>query len=279
VIARVRPAFFSNGVSPIYTDEQVHGTLKNLHPRTIACEYYMDPTLKAQNEGFDEKWLQYHSGLSPEELNACNLYIVVDPGKGKEKNSHAGKTAMLVIALHPNRKYYLIDGIRIGMNLEQRTDWLFSFHRMYAQQGRMVKVGYESYALQSDVEHMRLEQERQGYFFPISALHKKIDKDERISALIPVFKNSEFVLPRFIPKRVVGGVETDFMDGFIREEYARWPATKNKDALDAMAWILHRMEEGADLWIPAFPAPAFSGDGSKQIDWDQGGGMGSWMAA
>jgi len=51
------------------------------------------------------------------------------PGLGKKKDNDY--TVILVIGLGPDENYYLIDGIRSRLNLTERTNKVFNFHRRY----------------------------------------------------------------------------------------------------------------------------------------------------
>ena len=91
-----------------------------------------------------------------------NIYLLVDPANEKKKTSDY--TVMEVIGLAPDNNYYLIDAIRDRLNLTERTEKLFQFHRKY----RPLKTGYEKYGMQSDIEHMKYVMEQKNYRFDIT---------------------------------------------------------------------------------------------------------------
>ncbi len=270
VISRIRPAIQPDMTSSIWTDDQVRETLKGLLPGVIACEWLMDPFKKIEGEGFREEWIKYHDTV---DLPSSNLYMIVDPGYGKR--GKGSKTAILVIALRADRKYYLVDGVAASMNLATRADWTLNLWRQYSP--HVKKIAYEHYGLQADVEYLKERVKREGLQ---DAVHigrvtsSEMDKDRRIEKLIPIFKEGRFSIPKAIPKRTINDQDTDFLKYFVENEYRKWPATKQKDALDAMSWILHEGDEFKAVFPEGYNDPSVE---RKEIDWDEGK-SGSWMS-
>lgn len=273
-LMRVRPAVNQDGSSGIWTDEEVAATKKLVTPGVWACEYLVDPTVKAQGEGFEETWLGYHEGIGsigPKgvDLQSCHVYIIVDPGFGKK--GKGSKTSINVVALTPFKKYCWVDGVLGSMNIIQRGEWTMKLHRQY----QPLKVGYEHYGLQGDIDYIKKLQQDEGYFFEVIPLTTpKLDKDDRIPWLMPEFKNGDFLIPKSIPKRRVGDEEIDIIKYFIDKEYKVWPATKFKDILDCLSWIKWK-DFGASF-------PEGYDDLSikrKRLDWDETESGGSWMVS
>ena len=144
-----------------------------------------------------------------------NLYLLVDPAGSKKQNSDYSVFA--VIGLSPDGNYYLVDALRDRLNLTERSAALFKLHRQY----RPLAVGYERYGMQADVEHIRTEQERHGYRFPIIELGGAMPKNDRIRRLIPVFEQGRFYLPSNLPFVDAEGKLRDFVQEFVNEDIER----------------------------------------------------------
>ena len=236
-------------------------------PSVYACEMLVDPKIKMPGEGFEEAWLQYHDGTI--DLNACNVYMLVDPGFGKKEKG--SKCSIQIIALTAKHEYYWIDGIAAPMNIIHRADWTFRFHRQY----HPMKVGYEHYGLQGDVDYIKERMVEEGYHFEIMPLsaNKGMSKMERIPWLIPIFKAKKFFVPRHIPKRKINETELDVVEYFVKREFGKWPATKEMDVLDSISWIKY------DQFNAQFPEGyADKSISRRQIDFSEDGEGGSWMS-
>ena len=99
-------------------------------------------------------------------VEGWNLYLLVDSANEKKKTSDY--TVMVVIGLGPDNNYYLLDGIRDRLNLTERTEKLFEFHRKWPQ----IKnhVGWEKYGKDSDIQHIQYVMEEKNYRFGIIEL-------------------------------------------------------------------------------------------------------------
>jgi phage terminase large subunit-like protein len=198
-----------------------------------SCQMLLDP--KADEvQGFEKQWMRAWD-VKPEFWEVMNIYIVVDPASGKKiKATGHDYTAMWVIGLAPDNRYYLIDGLRDRLNLVERTKKLFSLVRTY----KPITVGYEEYGLQADIEHIEFVQGLNNYHFSISPLGGAMAKNDRIRKLIPIFQNSRFFTPAYLTKRDHEGSFIDVMSIFEDEEYLAFPVCVHDDMLDCMARIL-----------------------------------------
>lgn len=221
-------------------------------PYIFACQQLQNP--KAEDAmGFVEKWIRYYDGAyylrgeSPWPLN-WNYYLLCDPaGEKKKENDY---TVMLVIALAPDRNYYLVDGIRDRMNLKERTDKLFYFRRKYNIHG---DVGYEKYGKDSDIEHIQEKMEEKNYRFGIIALGGAMPKNDRIRRLVPVFNEGRFYIPHELMYVDYEGNTQNLIEIFIRDEYLPFPVPVHDDILDCMARI-RDPQFGADFPLELPPA-------------------------
>lgn len=195
---------------------------------TFACQMLQDP--KADTSmGFREEWLRYWKA---EHTNNLNVYILVDPASSKKKNNDF--TAMWVIGVGSDGKYRVLDAVRDKLNLKERSDTLFQLVRDW----NPIRVGYEQYGLQADIEFIRLEMERKNFEFEIVELGGKLAKEDRIKRLVPFFERGDIVLLDRCVKVNYEGHAVDLTREFVEEEYNAFPVCAHDDMLDALARML-----------------------------------------
>lgn len=193
-------------------------------PRTWSALYQQEPRPIGGGE-FKIEWMSYWQ----RQPAASNKVILVDPSSGRSK-SRGDFTSMWVVGTGPDGNDYVLDGVRDRLNLTERTEALFSLVRRY----NPAAVGYEQYGLQADIEHIKLEQERQQYRFRIIELGGGMKKEDRIRRLIPSFQQGRTWMPQSMIRQQVGGEQRDLMDDF-RGEYLAFPVAPHDDAMDCLA--------------------------------------------
>lgn len=229
---RIYPATHNGKIDgePVFMSKELLAEKRrDMGPYTFGTQMLQDP-VSDKAMSFKDEWLQFYEEL--EDISKWNKYLLVDPASEKKKTNDY--TVMLVIALAPDQNYYLIDGIRDRLNLTERTEKLFELHRTHNPH----TVGYEKYGKDSDIEHIKYVQERQNYRFQITPLGGHISKVDRIKALIPVFEQSRFYLPRKLIFVNQEKKNIDFVKSFIEDEYSAFPVSTHDDMLDCMARIL-----------------------------------------
>jgi len=162
-----------------------------------------------------------------------NLYILVDPASKRKVGSDY--TVMAVIGLGADRNYYLVDLVRDRLNLTARGETLFGLMAKYPQ---AIRVGYEEYGLQADIEFIRYLQNERNNRFSIVPLGGPMPKPDRIRRLVPVCEQGRFWLPRRLlyvdwEKRV-----HDLVADFLSDEYEAFPVSLHDDMLDAISRVL-----------------------------------------
>jgi len=187
--------------------------------------YQQTPRPESGGE-FKKHWLRFYSNKPTRGLNT---YILVDPASEKRKTSDY--TSIWVIATAEDGNTYALDIIRDKLNLTERGNLLFKLHRHY----KPIKVGYEKYGMQADIEYMKEKMERENYRFSITELGGSLKKEDRIRRLIPVFENGKFWLPESLHYTDYQGVTRDLVRDFIEEEYAPFPVGRHDDMLDSLA--------------------------------------------
>lgn len=221
------------GLPVLFEKKNLLKKREDMGPYIYACQMLQNP-MADRAMGFQKEWLRFYDILRNH--TGWNFYILVDPAS--EKKDSADFTTILVIALAPDKNYYLVDGVRDRLNLTERTKALFSFHRKWHSFGHVNGVGYEKYGIQADIEHIKYVQERENYRFEITALGGQVAKNDRIRRLVPVFEQGRFWMPHrhsFVDQE---RKPQDLIQNFLDQEYVPFPVCVHDDMLDCMARIL-----------------------------------------
>ena len=223
-----------------FNEQAVKDLETDLGPYGAAGQLQQRPSPKGGGEML-RKWLCFYKSKP----KGGNRYIIVDPA-GERKPGVKGKrdnTAMGVIEIGQDGNYYLIDGYRDRLNLTERADILFKWHREY----RPLAVGYESYGMQSDIAHIQDRMERESYRFKITELGGSLRKEDRIRRLIPKLAAGQIWLPETLYRTNSQGQTVDLIKDFIEIEYLPFPVGKWDDFFD----MLSRIED--EEWTLAVP--------------------------
>ena len=201
-------------------------------PRSWLALYQQRPRPDSGGE-FKREWIQTYKNRPD---RGVNTYILVDPAGEKKKvgkSTDPDYTAMFVVGLAADQNLYVLDIIRDRLNLTERTDQLFKWHREY----RPLRVGYEKYGKDSDIEHIKDRQERENYRFPVVPLGGAMRKADRIRRLIPLFQAGRIWLPEKLIRTDSTGRARDLVQEFIEEEYAAFNVCVHDDMLDCLSRI------------------------------------------
>jgi len=217
-----------DGEPVLLTHEALQDKRREYGPYIYGCQMLLDPVAdKAQ--GFQKEWLGFWPARN---VQGLNLYIVCDPAS--KKKAHSDYTAMFVVGLGEDGNYRVVDMVRDRINLTERADQIFKWHRQY----KPLLVGYEEYGLQADIEHIKDRQNRENYNFHVIPLGGKIKKEDRIRRLVPLFEQNRILLPDVCWKRNYEGENEDLTKIFINEEYLPFPVSHHDDMLDALSRIV-----------------------------------------
>lgn len=198
-------------------------------PRRDWMSLYQQRVSEEDGTLFKREWIQYLD--RPPVGAGMNVYILVDPANAKHKRSDS--TAMWVVGLGQDRNYYVLDGIRDKLNLSEKADALFELHRKW----HPLRVGYEEYAIQADIQYIRDRMQRENYRFEITPLRGLTKKQHRIEALEPVFRNKRVFFPKTMVYTQRDGKLVDLTREFLAE-YIAFPAGAHDDMLDALSRIV-----------------------------------------
>lgn len=193
---RVYPAT-DNGLpdgNPVFFSAKVWAEKKIAQgPSTLACQMLQNPAAGTEAM-FKKDWLSFIE-IRPATLN---VYIMCDPAGSKKKGSD--NTAMSVIGVDSGSNRYLLDGYCHKMSLSERWTALSGLRKVWmAQPGvQMVRVGYEKYGMQSDLEYFEEKMLASKDAFEIIELNwvstGSQSKIDRIQRLQPDFQAKKFFM-------------------------------------------------------------------------------------
>jgi hypothetical protein len=188
--------------TPVFLSEAAWADKRRMQTAsTLACQQLMNPAAGAQAM-FRKEWLRF-ADVRPATLN---VYIMCDPAHSLKKESD--NTAIAVVGIDASRNYYLLDGYRHKMPLDERWQRLRDLRRHWMRQPgvQMVRVGYERYGLQSDLEHFETRMLQEKDAFEIVELNWTRDgtntKEDRVQRLQPPFAEGKFFLAQLCVRHV-----------------------------------------------------------------------------
>ena len=231
-IKRIYPATKNgkmDGDPVLMTQKKLNEKMRDMGSYTYSCQMLQNP-LEDNAMGFKKEWLKFYKKIA--NMKSLNRYILVDPANEKKKSSDF--TVILVIGLGSDNNYYLLDGIRDRLNLTEKTNKLFQMHRKW----KPLKVAYEKYGMQSDIEHIQYIQEQETYRFEIQEVGGVESKVDTIRKLVPIFQNNRMYIPEKLEFLNYQNQTIDFVQTFIEDEFETFPVSLHDDMLDCMARIL-----------------------------------------
>ena len=206
-------------------------------PYTFSCQQLLEP-LADEEKKFLLSWLKYYEKLPP----LLNKYLLCDPANEKTKKSDF--TVMVVIGVDAMMNRFWLDGLRDKLNLTERWAALRDMHKRHPD---VLKVGYEKYGKDSDIQYFEERQLIEGRYFDIMPLGGSLSKWDRIQQMVPIFETGKFFLPlRPLIYKTVAGVEIDMVQAFINDEYVFVPFSAHDDIFDCIA----RSEDGDIDMVP-----------------------------
>lgn len=242
---------------PVFlTQAEVDKKKREMGSYTFACQLLLNP-IAGSEQDLKTEWIRTYE-IRPMTLN---VYILGDPADSKEKTS--SNTAFAVVGVDAAMNKYLLDGACHKMNLRERWQMLKGLHRKWSQTPgiQLVKVGYEKYGMQADLQHFEQQMELEKYAFPIQEVNWTRDginvKDDRIRRLVPDLESwrffwpyqgdetsvqrkaraagQEFLVSQPIKRKNHEGRIYNLVEWVVANEYTLFPATTQKDFLDALS--------------------------------------------
>jgi len=218
-----------NGKPIFMSEEALADKIKKQGNYTFSCQMLLTP-VAAADQKFNVEDLVYYD--DPKEIPPIvNRYLIVDPGKGKERSDY---TSMGVVGYDANGDLWLIDGLYDKLGLGRRWNCLLD---LWEKNG-VCLCGYEQYGMTSDDEYFDMEIKRKRMKFPpFKVLGGISNKEDRILRLVPLLEQRRLHIPRQL-------VRTSYYDGrdynmipMVVQELADFPFGKHDDFLDMLSRI------------------------------------------
>lgn len=211
---RVHPATHNGQMDgePVFLDkERWEEIKKTTSTYVVACQQLLNPIAGSDLAFKTEWWNEWE--IRPYTMN---VYIMVDPANSKSKTSN--RTAIAVVGVDANYNKYLLDGVCHRLQLSERWDTLKKIRKRWkrAHGVREVKIGYERYGAQSDIDHFKQMMTIEGSSFPIYELNwvgggGSQSKKDRIQRLEPDLKDGSFFFPYPTDKRNLTSAQEDMI--------------------------------------------------------------------
>ncbi len=227
-----------------WSDDIIEQKKSEMGDYIFSCQILLDP-IAASAQKFRVEWLKYWDATN---LKNLNLYIVVDPS-GSSKHKKGDFTAINLFGVDATGNRMIIKLIRDKMNLIERANAVFKLVHEYRG---VIRVGYEQFGMQSDIEHLRYRMDQENFRFEIVPLGiggrlkgdlttRQIPKDLAISSLVSQFSTGRIYLPYECLYTDYTGRTRDMVKVFIEEEYSKWYPKSNchDDMLDTIHMMFH----------------------------------------
>ncbi len=212
---RIHPATYNGQMDgePVFLEQKRWEEIKKTTSTyTVACQQLLNPIVGSDVSFKDEWWNEWE--VRPYTMN---VYIMVDPAHSKKKESN--RTAFAVVGVDANFNKYLLDGACHRMSLSEKWKTLKRIREKWkrAPGVREVKVGYERYGAQSDIEHFKEMMRTDGSHFPIYELNwvgggGSQSKKDRIQRLEPDLKDGSFFFPYPTNDKMLTSYQQDFKE-------------------------------------------------------------------
>jgi len=243
-IPRIHPATEDGTVTGkpvLLTQEGLMKKRTDQGPYVFSCQLLLNPVAD-EVQNFKMEWLRYWDASNYRNLT---IGILCDPAGEKKKESDY--TVFTVYGIGSDRNLYVITWVRDRINLTERANVLFALHRHF----KPLKVGYEKYGKDSDIEHYEDKMRRENYRFKILPLGGPVGQLDRIRRLVPDFEQGHIYLPESCIRTNYEAEEQDLTQIFIDEEYKPFPVCIHNDMLDCLS---RSKDKGMELKPPsAFP--------------------------
>lgn len=209
--------------------EWLLGAKKALGTRDWNSLYQQTPVKRHARSEFEQTWFKRHNGISQDDADEWNKYIIVDPTR--TKNAGSDNAAMAVIGLAPDGNRYVLEIVRDKMDLPDR----------YRELTRLVKnwephhVYYKKTTAENEIEAIELFQQRDNYRYTVTPLAERGDKNTRIRRMVPDLEAGRWYFPRNAWRKMWDGDHRDQMADFMLEEVAPFPFADYDDMLDCLS--------------------------------------------
>lgn len=188
--------------TPVFLTQQRWNEIKTSQRSTVSSQMLLNPV--AGNDAiFLSEWFSAYEVFP----NMMNVYILCDPSKGRKTSSRSSgsdRTAIAVIGIDAGGNKYLLDGYCHRMRLKERYDFIKHLFKKWSTFPgvQVVKVGYEQYGQQVDLEVFEEYMQRDGVYFEMEELNfpreGQHSKRHRVERLEPDVRTGRFLMPAMV---------------------------------------------------------------------------------
>jgi hypothetical protein len=205
VQARLYPATANGKIdgTPVFMSAEVWAKKRRTQRSTLAAQLLQNP-LSGKEQTFRPEWMKPWF-IRP---SMMNVYIMGDPSHGKTAKSD--RTAIAIIGIGSSGKKYLLGGCCTRLSLAERWDHVKSYHKRWSKMPGVgtIKVGWERYGLQADIEYFQERMRIEKYSFAIDELAWPLEgpgsKIARVERLQPDVEYGDFLFPGIVWVQGVG---------------------------------------------------------------------------
>lgn len=229
----------------LHTHASLLQALNKLKPYQFSCQMLLRPQSPA-SAPFKKEWLRYIGehcpdipmGIAPA---GCKVYIAVDPAMARKATSDY--TAIVVAAIGPDFKIYILDIHRGRYTKKEIYDTLVALNQMYKPE----QIGVEAVFKMTEVMlYLKMQSQMHGTALPLKTFRTQTtNKGRRIMGLQPIMQAGKFYM-----RRRVG----DFIyleDQILKFDEKRIDVQEN-DVLDSTAYFTEMMNKPEEGTEPAF---------------------------
>lgn len=180
----------------------------------VFANQYQNEIVPEGEQTFKKHWVRYYSELPENHIK----FAFIDPAISEADK--ADFTALSVVAVDPDRNWYVIMVKRYKINPSEIIQLMFDVHEKY----KTVMIGIEDVAFQIAILHFAIEEmKRRGKNIPITGVKRTPDKSKhtRILGLVPRFEWGSLSL------------STACQD--LEDELTTFPRGSHDDCLDSLA--------------------------------------------
>lgn len=203
--------FFPERLTEAYLYQQ-----KRTQGSYIFANQYQNEIVPSGEQPFRKEWLRYYAKL-PE---IKNTFAFIDPALSE--GEHSDFTALTIIDVDANKKWYLRLAQRYRINPTQIMDLIFKLNDQF----QPMQIGIEDVAFQKALLYMMHEEMlRRNKMVPIIGVKPstRVTKEMRILGLIPRFEWGNIELASGL---------NDF-----EMEYSQFPRSSHDDLLDSLQYM------------------------------------------
>lgn len=260
---RCYPCYAPNGEPVLYTKNYLENKRLSMHGFVWSSQMECDPR-DSSTFRFMEEWIKERCKQENilKDRDKYNLYIIVDPANTQNKKSDY--TSMVVVAAGPDKRFYVVDGIRDKLLVSERVEKLFTLVKKWENSRRKPMVFYEQSGLSTDTVTIRDRMAEMSYHFELHAASVKPrvkadlrmtgvpKKEQRIQALEPFFRRGDVVLAESAMQINFEGREENVIQKFVDDEYLNYPFVDHDDFFDALSRTVD-LETGPLITFPEKP--------------------------